>query len=94
MKIDLEINKLSYRRYRLHIKDICSGRIVLECYDGVWNLELIDVVPPGKGYGTIFLSKVLDAENLRAELMTVCPTNLDAARFFKRNGFKISDRCD
>ncbi len=91
-KIELEITKPLYRRYKLYINDTCHGKLVLECYGGVWNLELMEVVPTGKGYGTIFLSKVLNIENLRAECMTVCPINSGAARFFKRNGFTVSDK--
>lgn len=94
IRIDLEISRPFYRRYRMYIDTICRGRLVLECYNNIWNLELMDVYPPGKGYGTIFLAKVLSAENLKAEHMTVCPISSDSTRFFKRNGFKVSDRWD
>ncbi len=90
LQITLEITKPNYRRYKLYKENIC-GRIVLECYNDIWHLELMDVRPTGQGYGTIFLSKVLTTENLKADNMTVCPISSNAACFFKRNGFKISD---
>ncbi len=86
--INLEINKPNYKRYKLNTES-CSGRIVLEKYNDVWNLELMNVIPSNQGYGTMFLSKVLETENLKPENMTVCPISIESARFFKRNGFKI-----
>lgn len=86
--INLEITNPNYRRYILKT-DKCAGRIVLEKYDDVWNLELMNVSPQNQGYGTMFLSKVLENENLKAENMTVCPISVESARFFKRNGFKL-----
>jgi hypothetical protein len=92
--LDLETTRLNYRRYRFFVNDIFTGRIVLECYDDVWNLELMDVYPKGKGIGTIFLAQVLKVENLKAKNMTVCPISSRSARFFKRNGFQVSNRWD
>jgi len=92
IRLNLEKTRINYRRYILFVDNVWTGRIVLECYNGVWNLELMDVYPPGKGFGTIFLAKVFSAENLKAEHMTVCPLSSGSARFFKRNGFDVADR--
>lgn len=87
--VNLEIIRVNYKRYKLYAEGICTGRIVLECYNGTWNLELMNVCPTGKWYGSIFLTKVLDTENLKAESMTVCPVNIESARFFRRHGFDV-----
>ena len=54
----------------------------------IWNLELIDVSPENKGYGTIFLQEVLKRENLEPREMTAGGID-DRAIFFKKK--RISD---
>lgn len=95
--IKLDTRKLNYIKYFLYLyidnNPQIIGKIVLECYNNVWNLELMDISYPyqRKGYGTLFLCKVLTLENLDAKYMTVCPSNEDSARFYKRNGFEVPD---
>ncbi len=76
-----------YVRWRFSDKSkFESGRIVLEKYDGVWNLELMDVMPVGQGLGTKFLTHVLEAESLDPKNMTVS-WNPRSKRFFEKMGF-------
>lgn len=77
-----------YIRYILDNKnEKIYGRIVLEKYDNIWNLELMEVIPQNKGYGTYFLKYVLDKEKLDPKNMTVCPISSEAKNFFIKNGF-------
>lgn len=63
------------------------GKIYLQKYKNVWNLEIMEVHPQGNGIGSKFLDYVLHAENLLAQNMTVQPSSDDARRFFRRHGF-------
>ena len=60
---------------------------MLEKYGEIWMLELMDVYPTGKGFGTIFLKNVLEREKMNPVDMTICPDNDRARRFYKRVGF-------
>jgi hypothetical protein len=88
MNVIITEQRPRYRRYQLQ-GDMISGFIVLERYGEVWNLELMEVIPCGQGYGTYFLQIVLQKEGLDPNLMTVCPISEDSRRFFRRHGFAI-----
>ncbi len=81
------VDNLRYKKYTL-TGDIVSGYIVLEQYGDIWNLELMEVSPTGKGFGSLFLNYVLKEENLQPQNMTVCPISYESRRFFQRHGFK------
>lgn len=85
-EIILEKESLNYKRYII-VDDRYSGRIVLECYNGIWNLELMSVTPRNIGVGSYFLNYVLTIEKLNPQNMTVCPLDDSSRRFFKRHGF-------
>lgn len=57
--------------------------------EGVWDLEIMQVYPQGKGFGSEFLQKVLELENLDPKTMTICPINRGVEKFFLRHGFVI-----
>lgn len=82
------VDRDTYKKYTIS-GDKIYGRIVLEKYGDVWNLELMNVMPTGRGYGTAFLGSVLHNEGLNAGDMTVCPMSEGSRRFFERNGFFI-----
>jgi len=78
----------NYVRYNIGDKQkLIRGRIVLERYDGIWNLELMDVHPTNQGYGTMFLKYVLEQEQLEPKNMTICIVNEQAISFFTKLGF-------
>ncbi len=80
----------SYRKYRIvSEKNDVGGYIVLELYESTWNLELMSVIPTGKGIGTYLLKYVLEKEVLDPKHMTVCPISEEAERFFKKQGFFV-----
>lgn len=85
-KIILENENLNYKKYRIR-DDRYAGYIVLECYKGIWHLELMLVTPTNIGLGSYLLNYVLTKENLKTENMTVCPISEESRRFFKRHGF-------
>lgn len=78
----------TYKKYSFHHFDGC-GYIVLEKYNDVWNLELMNVAPTRKGLGTLFLKEVLIQENIFPSNMTVCPTCNESRFFFRRHGFNV-----
>ncbi len=82
------VDKDRYKKYIIVSSD-AAGYIVLERYDTIWNLELMEVTPRRLGIGSTFLNYVLEAEQLDPKLMTVCPTSDDSKRFFQRHGFYI-----
>lgn len=82
------MNDECHKKYRLK-GDMIAGRIVLERYGEIWNLELMDVAHTGKGFGTIFLIYVLNKENFESKNRTVCPISEGSKRFFERHGFII-----
>lgn len=82
------IDNPNYKKYTI-ISENIAGRIVLEKYGDIWNLELMNVVPTNSGHGTKFLTYVLKAENLIPRNMTVCPTSEGSKRFFRRFGFNV-----
>jgi hypothetical protein len=79
----------NYRKYRLYLDNIGIGYIVLERYNDVWDLELMEICQSerNRGYGTHFLTQVLALEHLEPKNMTICPISDDSRRFFKRCGF-------
>jgi hypothetical protein len=82
------VDNISYKKYNLYSDQGC-GYILLQKHGDIWNLNMINVSPTGKGIGTIFLRKVLSLENLSPENMTVYPTSDKIKRFFIRNGFHV-----
>ena len=59
------------------------GRIVLERYGDVWNIELMDIVRPRLGYGTRLLDRVRD--EMRCDL-SVRPSSRSGCKFFEKYG--------
>ena len=83
MSIELLIDKPLYKRYVLSDVNIkVYGYIILEKYKDGWNLELMQVVPHNKGYGTKLLKYVMNDMNVS---MSVCPVSDESRRFFENN---------
>ena len=89
-QIILYKDKPKYRKYYIHctyidkndkVYNVC-GYIVFEKYD-MWNLELMQVSPTGKGFGTILLKYVM--KDMRCDI-TVCPTSDESKKFFIKHG--------
>lgn len=73
-----------YKSYVLTDKKSIYGRIVLEKYGDIWNIELMNIFPKRKGYGTILLRYVL--KEMKNSKFAVCPDTEESKRFFKKNG--------
>ena len=83
------VSRPNYRRYNFtnSLRQIC--RIVLENYNGVWNLDLMHAVPPGQGIGSSCLQSVLQDMGLNPKNMTVHAIDRESRHFFHRHGFVV-----
>ena len=79
------------RKYTIHHKGSIKffGLLVVEKYDN-WNIELMNVLVPCKGYGTLLLNYVLnDLFTINSSILkvTTCPISYESENFFEKNGF-------
>lgn len=72
--------------------EIAAGYGVLEYYDKsanvAWHIELMNVAPERKGYGSAILAEML--KTLRSMSITSCtthPVSPQSLGFFKKHGF-------
>jgi len=87
MLIELIRNEPNSRKYVITDKNKqVFGYIVVDRYpekEIEWNLELMQIIPQRKGYGTILLKHVM--RDMKTD-MTVCPTTKQSYDFFRKNG--------
>ena len=75
-----------YKRYEIICKDV-YGYIVVEKYITGWNLELMNISPQRKGYGSILLNHV--RKDIGTNI-TVCPVTEVSREFFKK--YRMTDK--
>lgn len=70
MDIRQAVNHENYCKYRLYLDNIGIGFIVLERYNDMWNLELMEICESerNRGYGAYFLTHVLALEHLEPKI--------------------------
>ncbi len=88
IKLDEQTN--NYRRYFLYLDNRCIGKVVVEKYNDIWNLELLQVIIfTRRGYARQLIDHVFKDLNINS--MTVCPvTEASKALFTKYYKYNAS----
>lgn len=87
MKATVNIFQESEKKVRFELLGNGAGYALLELQN-VWHIELMNIAPQRRGFGTLVLMKLLNwLRSHNIIRVTVHPSTVESVSFFKKHGF-------